>query len=269
MTRIRLDRRGPKFTVVDERVYARHALSISARHVLGWMLGRSDDYDIRVGVLQRVHRISEFQWKRIRDELKRDGWLIQVRGQDEKGRVTWELIVTDAPLSATPNKLGDGTIPEKIMDGSPMHGIPVDNYHEVDLQEVDLHEPPPPSPLPAAQGEEEVRIEGLNGKDSGLVKQVAARAGVEPQRLADELLGRRAAVGAGPINNLLAWLERTAAALAQGREMFREAGEQWRASRRPAARPQQADQKFVRGDSEAARRFREGGWKTQSGAAGG
>lgn len=269
MTRIRLDRRGPRHTIVDERVYARHGLSIAGRHVLGWMLGRSDDYEIRVSVVRRVHGLSEGTWRRVRDELKRDGWLTQEKRRGEDGRWEWEMLLTDAPLSTIRRNQGMDHPPES-MDGKSMPGKQGDNYHEVDLHEVDSHEPPPPSPLPAAQGEEEVRIEGLNGKDSRLVQQVAARAGVEPQRLADELLGRRAAVGAGPINNLLAWLERTAAALAQGREMFRDAGERWRASRRQtAAQPRQEAQPFVRGDGEAARRFKEGSWKTQGGAAGG
>lgn len=251
MTRIRIDRRGPSFTVVDERIYARHQISIAARHVLGWMLGRSVDYEIRVAVVQSIHGMSETQWKRVRDELKKDGWLIQVRDRDEKGRVVWEIIVTDRPLETIPPKPGDGTIPPKPMDGSAIHGKQGDNYHEVDLHEVDLHETPSPKPPPrrraarALGGECDGKREGDNGHSAGavvglasqqeqqLVDRIAARHGVDAQALLDELIGRRSRSDLAPVGNLAAWLEKAGESLAAGVEQFAQTGREWRAARAP------------------------------------
>ncbi len=245
MTRIRLDLRGPRFTVVDERIYIRHELSIVARHVLGWMLGRSEDYEIRVAVMRRVHGMSENQWRRVRDELKEDGWLRQMRGRDDKGRVIWEIIVTDAPLSATPPNGGDGAIPPKPMDGSAIPGKGGDNYHEVDLHEVNLHETPSPKPPQAAGGggvrrkpptpatqSVDCAIHGLaSQQDVELVRRLASKHGVDPQTLADELIGRRARTDLPPVQILAAWLNRAAEGLRDGEEQFAHAGREWRASR--------------------------------------
>lgn len=258
MTRIRLDLRGPRFTVVDERIYMRHELSIVARHVLGWMLGRGEDYEIRVAVMRRVHGMSENQWRRVRDELKGDGWLRQVRGRDEKGRVVWEIIVTDAPLSATPPNGGDGTIPPKPVDGSAIHGKGGDNYHEVDLHEIDLHETPSPKPprVSGGGGHEEkapstaptqrvdCAIQGLaSQKDVDLVLRLARKHSVDPQALADELIGRRRRTDLPPVQILAAWVGRAAQGLRDGEEQFAQAGRDWRSSRaprptQPAARSQ-------------------------------
>lgn len=107
---------------VPDAVLEHPSLSLGARLVLAWMLGRPPGWEIRVGPMCRVLRLTDKTWPRIRDELCAAGFFRQQRLASSAGRVQWRQEVSDEPLYTTPPKRGDGAIPPKGMDGASMDG---------------------------------------------------------------------------------------------------------------------------------------------------
>lgn len=57
---IKVKRRA--FSVVPDDILADARLSWRARVLLAWMLGRSENFDLRIHHIRKVFRISEQQW---------------------------------------------------------------------------------------------------------------------------------------------------------------------------------------------------------------
>lgn len=112
--KIRKTRNDP-WTTVDNRVFYDLRLSLEARAVLGWMLGRSDGFEIRIGPLCRMLGVSDTKWRRIRGELTAAGYFVQAKRPGAGGRFVWENEVTDYPLDRVPSPFH--TIPLKSTDG--------------------------------------------------------------------------------------------------------------------------------------------------------
>ena len=134
------------------------------RLVLGWLIGRPDNWTVYVGHVQRTLGLTERRWVTVRKELEAMGYLKQIRRQNEEGKFVWEHIVYDTPMTDEPEtregldsgettiplKPQDGskggkTIPPKTMDGLSMHGECGDittppNQHNLNT--------PSPYPLP-------------------------------------------------------------------------------------------------------------------------
>lgn len=134
-------RKRQRWSAVPDAVLENTSLSFSARLTLGWLLGREEGWEIRVGYMCKVLGLTDKTWPRVRGELIEAGFYSQQKNVDgATGRIFWQCEVTDAPLYSDkpiPPKRGDGqkTIPPSGMDGSSMDGKGGD-YHTVVNQPV-------------------------------------------------------------------------------------------------------------------------------------
>lgn len=213
MTRVRIERRSLRFTIVDDRIYAQHDLSPCARLILGWLLGRGDGYELRVATIMSVHALGVDAWRTVRRQLERGGWIAQRRWRSPGGTWLWELVVSD-------DALVDGvTILGLAKDGASGHGGAVPG-HPADIPTMmsTISEPPPPQLAPKCIQREEVGSvklpEGLQQYAAAVIA-AAAQAGCSAQLLVDELGGRLADRSQPPVKNPAAWARRRAQTLAR------------------------------------------------------
>jgi hypothetical protein len=119
--RIRVKRRATS-TVPDD-ILTDPLLSWPARVVLGWMLGRSPEFELHVWYLRKLFKLSEKQWVRIRRNLEQQGYFLQQREKGKEGQFIWTNTVSDqAEFLPPPHKRGDGPPPLKRPDGQPSDG---------------------------------------------------------------------------------------------------------------------------------------------------
>lgn len=129
---VRVRRRG-RFTIVPDEIYSCHALSIAARHVLGWILGRGEGYVLVVRVILRIHNLTSRQWRTVRGEMVKEGFWHSARCTGEGGRIFWVHEVSDDPLY-TQNTY-DKTRCRFATDGGAMDGETTPILKDVDLNE--------------------------------------------------------------------------------------------------------------------------------------
>jgi hypothetical protein len=103
--RIVVRKRRPHSSVPDD-VLEDIRLSMRARLVLGWMLGRPDGWVIRIAHMMKVLGMSEHIWAAIRNELQQVGYYRQTRIRLETGRFVWEKEVIDPPEPPSPKVSG-------------------------------------------------------------------------------------------------------------------------------------------------------------------
>lgn len=103
--RIIVRKRRPHSSVPDD-VLEDIRLSMRARLVLGWMLGRPDGWVIRIAHMMKVLGMSEHIWAAIRNELQQVGYYRQTRIRLETGRFVWEKEVIDPPEPPSPKVSG-------------------------------------------------------------------------------------------------------------------------------------------------------------------
>lgn len=143
--RVKVRRRG-RFTVVPDAIYSYHNLSIAARHVVGWILGRSEEYVLVVRVILKTHCLTPRQWRTVRGELIREGFWQSRRRSAENGRIFWVHEVSDDPLY-TQNTY-DKTRCRFATDGGATDGETTHILKEVDFEEVDFNEKHPDQASP-------------------------------------------------------------------------------------------------------------------------
>jgi len=120
--KVRVEKRFA-FSAVPDALLEDKRLSLSARAVLGWMLGRPPGWKISLEHLKSVLGVSDKVWPRIRDELANTGYYQQdrqrgVSKRGKKGVWVWEHVITDAPLlSIPPIGRGGESIPPVCIDG--------------------------------------------------------------------------------------------------------------------------------------------------------
>jgi len=120
--KVRVEKRFA-FSAVPDALLEDKRLSLSARAVLGWMLGRPPGWKISLEHLKSVLGVSDKVWPRIRDELANAGYYQQdrqrgVSKRGKKGVWVWEHVITDAPLlSIPPIGRGGESIPPVCIDG--------------------------------------------------------------------------------------------------------------------------------------------------------
>lgn len=140
-------RKRRKWSAVPDDVLEDIRLSLRARAVLGWMLGRPDGWEIQIEHMLRVLGLTEFVWAAIRTELQQAGYYRQTRVRQANGTITWIKDVLDPPEPPSPRESGMvKTIRGSAGDGSAargaaMHGSLGDIPPVVDQNEI----PPPPT----------------------------------------------------------------------------------------------------------------------------
>jgi len=225
-------RKRRHWSSIPDDVLEDKRISLRARAVLGWMLGRPDGWIIYVSHMQRVLGMSEYVWVSIRNELGSVGYYRQWRSQDASGKIIWHREVTDTPVSPSPNP----SRMDVAMDGSAMHGrvgdIPISLEHD--------HLNTPPAPRPSGGNS------GPAGAVSGGGDQAANSEKLHPklnQAIEDEETGRREAISRGEapkVNNWRAWRAKLVERARAGNDITSEHGLRVARRREAEARHAQA-----------------------------
>ena len=122
-------------------------LSLNARTVLAWMLGRPGGWEIQISYMLSKLSITDNVWRTVKKDLVRHGFFSQTRIQTEGGKFIWMQEATDEPLyidkpDTTKNH------PLKTTNGLPTHGKP---RIEQDIYKQDNFTIPPTKPFPPKQ----------------------------------------------------------------------------------------------------------------------
>jgi hypothetical protein len=126
-------------------------LSLRARLVLAWMVGRPDGWEIKVWHMCRTLGASAHVWTSIRKELEAAGYYQQDRRRSEDGRIQWVKTVRDMPDSAPS--------PKASMMGEVVGGVAgSDSSGDIPIPASFKELPPPKSPKAASPviGDEEL-----------------------------------------------------------------------------------------------------------------
>lgn len=163
------------FSVVPDNLLENKTLSLQARAVAGWLVGRSDNFEIRISSLKRILGITDFVWVKIRKELEKNGYWKSSRTFDQKtGNIVWEHIFSVD--STIPNfTMNGGTIDGIAMDGGTINGkpgdistLPIREYqYEITKKNLPEREILPPTP-PGGSGGLHVRSFKNSGKSKPL-----------------------------------------------------------------------------------------------------
>lgn len=121
---IQVRRKLPRFGQVPDAVLEDRSISLEARAVVAYLVGRSDGFRISVGRLCFVLGIKDSRWRRIRQEMEAARYFLQTRHHSADGTFWWTNEVFDVPYDPA-------TIPPKSTDGQPtggdaIHGKPTD-----------------------------------------------------------------------------------------------------------------------------------------------
>jgi len=111
-------RKRRSFSAIPDDILEDTRMRTETRMVLGWLIGRPDGWEVRVGHVQRTLGLTRPRWVKVRKELEVYGFLLQIRKRDGNGHFVWEHIVTDTPnvpRTAIVSKSNDG----KTIDGKP------------------------------------------------------------------------------------------------------------------------------------------------------
>lgn len=91
------DRSHP-YVMIHRRLFEDSRLSLEARGLMGYLLSKPDDWQVRVPDLQRTANVGRDQMRRILRELESAGYLVRRRTHGANGRWTWESLIHETPL---------------------------------------------------------------------------------------------------------------------------------------------------------------------------
>jgi len=115
--------RRRSFSVVPDDILLDKRMSLRARLVLGWMVGRPEGWIFSVLQMQVALGMIEADWVSVGNDMQRAGYYRQERIRKDGGRWAWIKTVTDVPESPSPSLPGMvNAIPGEAMDGAAMHG---------------------------------------------------------------------------------------------------------------------------------------------------
>lgn len=97
-------RKKHSYSSIPDSVLEHPSLSVGTRLVLGWMLGKPNNWEIRVGHMLHVLSIGEKAWRKIKGELIEFGFFSQAKLKGESGKFEWVQEVNDDPLTIISNE---------------------------------------------------------------------------------------------------------------------------------------------------------------------
>ena len=123
MTTTLLVRKRRAFSAVPDDILLDHRISMPARLVLAYLVGRPENWEIHVWQVCKVFQLKESSWKRLRRELEGAGYFRQTRAQGEGGKWQWLHEVFDEPQPIGQIEPMEGaTIGHFPTDGGPIDG---------------------------------------------------------------------------------------------------------------------------------------------------
>lgn len=158
------------FSIVPDDILTDARLSLSARAVLAFLVGRPHGFKIHIWYVRKEMGeensnrkktpLSPARWRRLRNEMERVGYFRQARERSpETGRWTWRHQIFDTAQTTIGTKSTDG----ESVDGRPIDGERANKTKESLSKEISTKrssstaaaaapavEPPPPPPRRAA-----------------------------------------------------------------------------------------------------------------------
>lgn len=127
------------YSSVPDKLLTDTRLSLQARCLAAWIVGRSDDFEVMIGPMCRMLGVSEKIWKSIRNELIRVGWWQSIRHRTtvdgKPGVIVWEHVFEYSEKSIPPFGKDGESIPPSRMDalrmdarGGDLIHLPTGNY---------------------------------------------------------------------------------------------------------------------------------------------
>lgn len=135
-------RKSRPFAVIPDDILEDTKLSLDTRLVLGWMVSRPNGWVIKIGHMCTVLGISDYVWRRQRDEMQLRGYYRQWYSRNAQGQIDWHREVSD--VAACPS-LSFSRV-EETKDGLPMDGVAVHGaLKDIPPSVNQDHLPPPPN----------------------------------------------------------------------------------------------------------------------------
>lgn len=174
---VKVKRLDYPFGIVPNKLLLDKRISLSARTVAAWLIGRTGGFEIKIVAMQRMLGISEGVWSKIRKELEQVGWWqsVRSRGVSKKGKLGvwhWEHYFEYIDNE----ELEEKSIPVFSMDGESMDGesmpgeagdIQIRSYKEEFTNKKNTKKKTTTSPVVVSLKSVEKREDGKNERSSG------------------------------------------------------------------------------------------------------
>jgi hypothetical protein len=110
--------KGRAWSPVPDDILEDTRMSLKARAVMAWIVGRPSKWILYIRQMQHVLGMTETMWKSIRSELETAGYYRQERVRGTDGKIRWRKSITDvsAPSPQSPPMA-------KTIDGEPSSGF--------------------------------------------------------------------------------------------------------------------------------------------------
>lgn len=91
------------YAKIPQSVLCNKCLSLEARLVLGWLIGRPSGWILNIGHMTNELGITEQKWRRIRNELISGGFFNQQKKKTKNGTYQWKHTWTTKPTLQNPS----------------------------------------------------------------------------------------------------------------------------------------------------------------------
>jgi hypothetical protein len=110
--------KGRAWSPVPDDILEDTRMSLKARAVMAWIVGRPSNWILYIRQMQRALGMTETLWKSVRSELETAGYYRQERVRRTDGKIHWEKSITDvsAPSPQSPPMV-------KTISGEPSRGF--------------------------------------------------------------------------------------------------------------------------------------------------
>lgn len=110
--------KGRAWSPVPDDILEDTRMSLKARAVMAWIVGRPSNWILYIRQMQRALGMTETLWKSVRSELETAGYYRQERVRRTDGKIHWEKSITDvsAPSPQSPPMV-------KTIGGEPARGF--------------------------------------------------------------------------------------------------------------------------------------------------
>jgi hypothetical protein len=90
--------KGRAWSPVPDDILEDTRMSLKARAVMAWIVGRPSNWILYIRQMQRKLGMTETMWKSVRCELETAGYYKQERVRRSDGKIYWEKSITDASV---------------------------------------------------------------------------------------------------------------------------------------------------------------------------
>lgn len=94
--------KGRAWSPVPDDILEDTRMSLKARAVMAWIVGRPTNWILYIRQMQRVLGMTETMWKSVRSELETAGYYRQERVRGTDGKIHWRKSITDVSAPSPP-----------------------------------------------------------------------------------------------------------------------------------------------------------------------